>query len=117
MVLKNTFYQVDQKLRGLRLRVCFDPFIDASRMPDALVDLRLLASSAVEACPPLKILLVGQESRRHTLKRAEYIDIVNRVSVRYQRKPFSKDQTHEYLAEMLPRKLMKIYADSKMGTH
>ncbi len=64
---------------------------------DALVDLRLLVSSAVEAGPPLKILLVGQESLRHTLKRAEYIDIVNRVSVRYQLKPFSKDQTHKYI--------------------
>lgn len=64
---------------------------------DALVDLRLLVSSAVEAGPPLKILLVGQESLRNTLKRAEYTDIVNRVSVRYQLKPFSKDQTRRYI--------------------
>jgi len=34
VVLKNTFYQVDPKFRGLRLRVCFDPFIDESGMPD-----------------------------------------------------------------------------------
>ena len=64
---------------------------------DALVDLRLLVSSAVEAGPPLKILLVGQEPLRHTLKRAEYADIVNRVSVRYQLKPLSKDQTRKYI--------------------
>ena len=32
--MKNTFYQVDPKYRGLRLRVCFDPFIDESGMPD-----------------------------------------------------------------------------------
>ena len=64
---------------------------------DALVDLRLLVSSAVEAGPPLKILLVGQESLRHTLKRAEYVDIVNRISIRYQLKAFSKDQTHKYI--------------------
>ena len=64
---------------------------------DALVDLRLLVSSAVDAAPPLKILLSGQESLRQTLKRAEYIDIVNRISVRYQLKPLSKDQTHRYI--------------------
>ena len=34
VVLKNTFYQVDPKFRGLRLRVCFDPFSDESGMPD-----------------------------------------------------------------------------------
>ena len=64
---------------------------------NGLVGLRLLVSSAVEAGPPLKILLVGQEPLRHTLKRAEYTDIVNRVSVRFQLKPFSKDQTRKYI--------------------
>ena len=64
---------------------------------DALVDLRLLVSSAVAAGPPLKILLVGQDSLRHTLKRAEYTDIVNRISVRFQLKAFSKDQTRKYI--------------------
>jgi len=34
VVLKNSFYQVDPKFRGLGLRVCLDPFIDESRMPD-----------------------------------------------------------------------------------
>ena len=33
VVLKNTFYQVDPKLRGLRLRVHFDPLIDETGMP------------------------------------------------------------------------------------
>ena len=33
VVLKNTFYQVDPKLRGLRLRVHFDPFVDETGMP------------------------------------------------------------------------------------
>jgi general secretion pathway protein A len=64
---------------------------------DALVDLRLLVSSAVEAGPPLKILLVGQEHLRQTLKRCEYADIVNRVSVRYQLRPLTKDQTRRYI--------------------
>lgn len=64
---------------------------------EALIDLRLLVSSAEELGPPLKILLVGQEHLRHTLKRSEYVDIVNRISVRYQLRPFTKDQTRRYI--------------------
>lgn len=64
---------------------------------DALVDLRLLVSSAIEVAPPLKILLVGQEHIRQTLKRSEYTDIVNRISVRYQLRPLSKEQTRRYI--------------------
>jgi general secretion pathway protein A len=70
---------------------------------DALVDLRLLVSSAVEAGPPLKILLCGQEPLRHTLKRTEYVDIVNRISVRHQLRPLSKDQTRGYIDFQLAR--------------
>ena len=64
---------------------------------DTLLDLRLLVSSAVELGPPLKILLVGQEPIRQTLKRSEYADIVNRISVRYQLRPLSKDQSRRYI--------------------
>ncbi len=64
---------------------------------DALVDLRLLVSSAIEVGPPLKILLVGQDHIRQTLKRSEYTDIVNRISVRYQLRPFTKEQTRQYI--------------------
>ena len=34
VVLTNTFYQVDPKLRGFRVRVDFDPFIHESGLPD-----------------------------------------------------------------------------------
>ena len=64
---------------------------------ETLVDLRLLVSSALEQGPPLKILLVGQEHIRQTLKRSEYEDIVNRISVRYQLRPLTKDQTRQYI--------------------
>lgn len=49
---------------------------------EALVDLRLLVSSAMDRGPSLKILLAGQDHLRSTLKRIEYTDIVNRISVR-----------------------------------
>lgn len=64
---------------------------------EALVDLRLLVSSAIEQGPPLKILLVGQDHLRQTLKRSEYTDIVNRISVRYQLRPLTKEQTRRYI--------------------
>ena len=64
---------------------------------DALVDLRLLVSSAIEVGPPMKILLVGQDHIRQTLKRSEYADIVNRISVRYQLRPLTKEQTRRYI--------------------
>jgi len=64
---------------------------------DALVDLRLLVSSAIEQGPPMKILLAGQDHLRQTLKRSEYTDIVNRISIRYQLRPLTKDQTRRYI--------------------
>jgi len=70
---------------------------------DALVDLRLLVSSAVEVGPPLKILLVGQDHIRQTLKRSEYADIVNRISVRYQLRPLTKEQTRRYIDHQVVR--------------
>lgn len=64
---------------------------------ESLVDLRLLVSSAVEEAPPLKILLAGQDHLRQTLKRSEYVDLVNRISVRYQLRPLPKEQTRRYI--------------------
>ncbi|MCA8917347.1 MAG: AAA family ATPase, partial [Planctomycetes bacterium] len=64
---------------------------------ESLTDVRLLISSALEVGPPLKILLVGQESLRGTVKRAQHADLLNRVSVRYQLRPLSKEQTAQYV--------------------
>lgn len=64
---------------------------------DALTDVRLLISSALDMGPPLKILLAGQDSLRSTLKRARHHDLANRISVRYQLRPFSKDHTGKYI--------------------
>lgn len=64
---------------------------------EALTDLRLLISSALEVRPPLKILLVGQDSLRATLKRTPHADLMNRVSVRYQLRPLTKEQSTRYI--------------------
>jgi general secretion pathway protein A len=64
---------------------------------EALTDLRLLISSALDVGPPLKILLAGQDSLRATLKRAQHADLLNRVSVRFQLRPLTKEQTTQYI--------------------
>jgi general secretion pathway protein A len=64
---------------------------------EALTDLRLLISSALEVKPPLKILLAGQDALRATIKRAQHVDLLNRVSVRFQLRALSKEQTAQYI--------------------
>jgi general secretion pathway protein A len=64
---------------------------------DSLIDVRLLISSAMDTGPPLKILLAGQDSLRSTLKRARHHDLANRISVRYQLRPLSKEDTGKYI--------------------
>lgn len=64
---------------------------------DSLTDLRLLISSALDVGPPLKMLLVGQDALRGVMRRARHADLLNRVSVRYQLRPFSKEQTAQYV--------------------
>jgi len=64
---------------------------------ETLTDLRLLISSALDERPPLKILLVGQEPLRVTLRQAQHADLVNRISVRYHLRPLSREQTGHYI--------------------
>lgn len=64
---------------------------------EALTDLRLLISSALDVGPPLRMLLVGQELLRATLKHLRHADLLNRASVRHQLRPLAKDQTTRYI--------------------
>lgn len=64
---------------------------------EALTDLRLLVSSAIDTAPPLKILLVGQETLRATLKQTQHQALLNRIQVRYRLKPLTKEQTGRYI--------------------
>jgi general secretion pathway protein A len=65
--------------------------------PDALTDLRLLLSSALDDAPPLKILLAGQEPLRGLLTRAAQADLANRISVKFHLHPLSQEQTAAYI--------------------
>jgi general secretion pathway protein A len=64
---------------------------------EALTDLRLLISSALDVRPPLKILLVGQEPLRAMLRQGRHAALLNRVSVRHQLRPLSREQTSRYI--------------------
>ncbi len=87
-------YQAAKRAEGTLLLV-----IDEAHLLDgeALTDLRLLVSSAIDIAPPLKILLVGQQALRAVLKRSQHADLLNRVNVQYQLRPFSKEQTGCYI--------------------
>jgi general secretion pathway protein A len=64
--------------------------------PEALIDLRLLVSSA-DAPPQLKLLLVGQEGLLDVLRRSTHRDLWDRRTVRYHLHPLAKPQTRQYL--------------------
>ena len=65
--------------------------------PDALTDLRLLLSSAIESGPSLKIVLSGQDPLRDLLTRAAHADLQNRITVRYRLAPLTQEQTAAYI--------------------
>ena len=85
---------------------------------NALTDLRLLISSALDVRPPLKLLLVGQDPLRAVLRRTQHADLVNRISVRYQLRPFSREQTCRYIDFQLTQAGgdVKLFDDSVKTT-
>jgi len=64
---------------------------------NALTDIRLLISSALDDAPPLKIVLAGQEPLRQTLRQSLHVDLLNRIAVRFHLPPLSKEQTASYI--------------------
>jgi len=65
--------------------------------PQALTDLRLLVSSALDETSPLKILFSGQEYLRQILLRPNLADLANRISVHYKLSSLTRIQTHAYI--------------------
>jgi len=61
--------------------------------PQALTDLRLLVSSALDTELPLKILLSGQEPLARLLAQTSLSDLVNRITVRCHLAAQTKDRT------------------------
>ena len=92
--LFDQIFQAAKRIEGTLLLI-----IDEAHLldGDALTDLRLLVSSALDAAPPLKILLVGQHSLRATLRRSQHADLLNRINVHYQIRALTKEQTACYI--------------------
>jgi general secretion pathway protein A len=65
--------------------------------PDALTDLRLLLSSALDETPKLKLLLCGQKPLQHLLARQAHADLAARIAVRCILAALTLEQTHAYI--------------------
>ena len=64
---------------------------------EALTDIRLLVSSALDDAPPLKVVLAGQEPLRQTLRQSLHAALLSRISVRFHLAPLTKEQTASYI--------------------
>jgi general secretion pathway protein A len=64
---------------------------------DALTDIRLLVSSALDDVPPLKVVLVGQDPLRHTLRQSLHAALLSRIAVRCHLAPLTKAETATYI--------------------
>lgn len=64
---------------------------------EALTDIRLLVSSALDDAPPLKVVLAGQDPLRHTLRQSLHAALLNRIAVRHHLAPLSKDESVTYI--------------------
>jgi general secretion pathway protein A len=64
---------------------------------DALTDIRLLISSALDDTPPLKVVLAGQEPLRHTLRQSLHAALLNRIAVRCHLPALTKSETITYI--------------------
>jgi general secretion pathway protein A len=84
---------------------------------DALTDIRLLISSAMGDTPPLKVILVGQEPLRHTLRQSSQAALLSRIGVRHHLSPLSKGQTAAYIDFQLKQAggSEKVFEDATKG--
>jgi general secretion pathway protein A len=100
-VPKNTkdrrFLQIIEKIKKNNLNPLL--IIDEAHLlePNALTDLRLLTSSALDDSPLIKIILMGQEDIHFKLQKLSHPDLVHRISVSFHLKPLSKSQTIAYI--------------------
>ena len=70
---------------------------------DALTDIRLLISSALDDAPPLKLVLAGQEPLRHTLRQSQHTALLNRIAVRHHLASLTKPETTTYIDFQIKR--------------
>jgi len=64
---------------------------------EAITDLRLLVSSAIDTTPPVKIVLAGQEKLNDIIKMTSHADLAQRISVHCRLTSLTKAQTAAYI--------------------
>ena len=84
---------------------------------DALTDIRLLISSALDDAPPLKVVLAGQESLRQTLRQSSQSAVASRIVVRGHLSALTKEQTATYIDFQLKQAggTEKLFEDPTKG--
>lgn len=111
------FEQILEKARQAEgtLLVVFDEahLLDA----DALTDIRLLISSALDDAPPLKVVLAGQEALRQTLRQSSQSALASRIVVRGHLSALTKEQTATYIDFQLKQAggTEKLFEDPTKG--
>lgn len=70
---------------------------------EALTDIRLLISSALDDVPPLKVVLAGQEPLRHTLRQSLHAALLSRIAVRHHLAALTKSETATYIDFQIKR--------------
>ncbi len=92
------FEQILEKARRLERALLL--ILDEAHLlgAEALTDIRLLVSSALDDRPPLRVVLVGQESLRQTLRQSQHAALLNRIAVRHHLVPLTKPETATYMA-------------------
>jgi len=94
---ENLFLQILEKAQANEVTTIL--VVDEGHLtdPHALIDLRLLLSSALDDQPPLKLILTGQDTLWNQLRRSSHTDFVQRISVRYHLPPLTREQTTTYI--------------------
>jgi len=114
--IENRFYKVDLKWRGLKVFVQYDSFrsddnphdeVSLFNEQDIFIGIAPryhrernahgAATPVSQALPDRSPVIDAYLAEHQKLKRSEYTDIVNRISVRYQLRPLTKDQTRRYI--------------------
>ena len=91
------FAQILDKAKNSERQIVL--IVDEAQMlsSEALTDLRLLLSSAIDERPPIRLLLSGQEDLARHLKSSRHLALLQRISVRYNLVPLTRDQTVSYI--------------------
>lgn len=94
---ERVFLQIIDKANKINQTILL--IIDEAHLLDtqAITNLRLLVSSALEDTPPFKIILSGQEDLTNKLKTYSLSDIAHRISVYCHLSPLTKTQTAAYI--------------------